>query len=187
MSDAPAPDDLVRVQVARLGLDATSNSFVVVLREAEGARFLPIWIGRTEAEAIAAHLQGVARERPMTHDLLRGLLATLEVTLERVAVTHVVSGTFFAELRLVQGDARRTQDSRPSDAIALAVRCDAPVFVSAALLLEPSDDPEDDAPFLGDLPEEDPLPGPAAPASPAEALQRYLSSLRPEDFGKFRP
>jgi bifunctional DNase/RNase len=181
---------MVPVTVARLGLDSSSNSFVVVLQEQDGDRFLPIWIGRTEAESIAAHIQGVRRERPMTHDLLRGVLRTLSVRLVQVVVSHVESSTFFAELHLEQGGVMFVEDSRPSDAIALAVRCDAPVFVADELLLEPTDDEPDM--------DDDQLPSflessdaslftTSATETPAEALQRYLASLRPEDFGKFCP
>ncbi len=176
---------MVRVTVARLGLDSTSNSFVVVLQEQDGERFLPIWIGRTEAESIAAHLQGVRRERPMTHDLMCALLRTLGVTLRHIVVTRVEASTFFAELHLYGEAGTWVEDARPSDAIAVAVRCDAPVFVADHLLLEPSEDEENDA-FVVDSAEPD-LLLPSAAESPAEALQRYLASLRPEDFGKFRP
>jgi bifunctional DNase/RNase len=183
---------MVRVTVARLGLDSTSNSFVVVLQEEGGPRFLPIWIGRAEAESIAAHLQGVQRERPMTHDLIVNLLRRLGVALRHVVITRVESSTFFAEVHLRTDDDTRVEDARPSDAIAIAVRCDAPVFVEEALLLEPETDDDPTAPFLEGLDDDEPRPvgDPAAsdaPASPAESLQRYLSSLRPEDFGKFRP
>jgi bifunctional DNase/RNase len=179
---------MIRVSVARLGLDSQSNSFVVVLHELEGERFLPIWIGRTEAESIAAHLQGVKRERPMTHDLFRSTLAILGVTLDRVEITRVEASTFFALLQLRRGDERWVVDARPSDAIALVVRADAPLFVADELLLAPeaSDDEDASAFLLDDAPPFHAVSD-QPPQTPAESLQQYLSSLRPEDFGKFRP
>lgn len=208
MHDEPGAP-LVRVTVARLGLDSSSNSFVVVLQEADGERILPIWIGRNEAESIAAHLQGVRRERPMTHDLIRGLFQTLDVTLVHVAITSVHDSTFFAELQLDLNGKRFMEDARPSDAIAIAVRCGVNVYVDDALLLEPTaderaaadlpidatldpsvdddDETEDDLPLSFLEPTDDPLLRPPVTEPPAEALQRYLASLRPEDFGKFRP
>lgn len=193
MSEEPGPP-LVRVTVARLGLDSTSNSFVVVLQEYGGERILPIWIGRYEAESIAAHLQGVRRERPMTHDLVINLLGTLNVELVYVAVTSVHDNTFFAELQMDLSGKAYTEDARPSDAIAIAVRCNVPVYVTDDLLVEPTDDlavsddaEADDEPLSFLEPTDDPLLRPSATEDPAEALQRYLASLRPEDFGKFRP
>ncbi len=178
---------MIRVTVARLGLDSQSESFVVVLTEVEGKRFLPIWIGRTEAEAIASHLQGVQRERPLTHDLFHSTLAIIDVALERVEIPRVAAGTFFATLLLRRGQEHWVVDARPSDAIALAVRSDAPVFVADDLLLDPAVDGDDD-PSSGLFDAGNPMPTASdAPPTPAEALQRYLSSLRPEDFGKFRP
>jgi uncharacterized protein len=181
---------MVPVTVARLGVDSASHSFVVVLQEHDGDRFLPIWIGQTEAESIAAHLQGVRRERPMTHDLLRALLRTLGVAVHHVVVTRVEASTFFAELHLARDGAEFVEDARPSDAIAVAVRCDAPMFVEEHLLLEPtedegSDDAESSELFLTS--DDADHPDPSATESAADALKRYLASLRPEDFGKFRP
>ncbi len=177
---------MIRVTVARLGLDSASNSFVVVLHEVEGERFLPIWIGRAEAESIAAHLQGVKRERPMTHDLFRATLAALAVSLESVAITRVEASTFFALLHLRRGAERWAVDARPSDAIALAVRTDAPLFVAEELLLLPDAEADASEFLLDDT--GPPAFGPESPPpTPAESLQQYLSSLRPEDFGKFRP
>ncbi len=167
---------MVEVVVARLGLDATNQAFVVLLQERGGDRVLPIWIGRAEADAIAAHLQGVTRERPMTHDLAASLCGALGGTLRRVQVTRVHHGTFYAELHLVGAMGPTLLDARPSDAIAIALRVGAPIFVAEALL------GGDDAAEPG------PLPPPADDDAEARAhLQRHLEQLRPEDFGRFRP
>jgi bifunctional DNase/RNase len=164
---------VVEVIVRRLGLDAQSQAFVVILEERAGDRALPIWIGRPEAEAIAAHLNDVKRERPMTHDLAAALVAGLGGLLRRVQVTRVVQGTFHAELHLNRQGSNVVVDARPSDAIAIALRLGAPIFVAEALL------DEDDAPDAESSADGDHLS--------AEELQRHLRQLRPEDFGRFTP
>jgi uncharacterized protein len=166
---------MVEVTVSRIGLDAQSQAFVVILEESGGTRALPIWIGRPEAEAIAAHLNQVPRERPMTHDLAASLVTGLGGLLRRVQITRVVQGTFHAELHVHRAGTVVVVDARPSDAIAIALRLDAPVFVAEALF-EDSDDtvPESDPPTDGDH-------------LSAQELQRKLAQLRPEDFGKFTP
>jgi hypothetical protein len=164
---------VVQVTVAKLGLDSASNTYVVLLQEQDGERVLPIWIGRPEAESIAVQINGVKRERPMTHDLCQSIITGLGATLRRMQVTRVADGTFFAELHLVRGGTPIIIDARPSDGIAIALRLDAPIFVNEAL-------------FGGDL--DDGLPEPAGrddETLSAEQLQRYLEQLRPEDFGKF--
>lgn len=166
---------MVEVKVARLGVDASSSAFVVVLQELAGERTLPIWIGRPEAESIAAHLNRVERTRPMTHDLAQSLITGLGGLLRRVQVTHVHDGTFFAELHLTKAGHPVVVDSRPSDAIALAIRLDAPIFV-ANILLELGDDVE--------TTEGEPAAADDDSLSAAE-LQRHLTQLRPEDFGRF--
>ncbi len=164
---------MIPVTVAKLGLDSASNTYVVLLQERDGERVLPIWIGRPEAESIALQMNGVKRERPMTHDLCRSLINGLGATLRRVQVTRVQDATFYAELHLARGGSPVIVDARPSDAIAIALRLDAPIYVNEALL-------------GGDLEE-----GLAEHAGrddeslSAEQLQRYLEQMRPEDFGKF--
>ena len=180
---------MVEVIVSRLGLDSGSNSFVVILQEKGGDRILPIWIGRAEAESIAAHLDGVQRERPMTHDLVRSLIMALGGELQRVNVTRVEDGTFFAEMHLIRDHAMHVVDARPSDSIAIAVRLSAPIFAAEELLAEyeaPAEEPGDTAP------EPEAGSGPDLSASSrdahqrgAEQLKRHLERLRPEDFGKF--
>ena len=162
---------MVEVIVQRIGLDAQSQAFVVILEERAGNRALPIWIGRPEAEAIAAHLNAVQRDRPMTHDLAASLVTGLGGLLRRVQVTRVVQGTFIAELHIHRQGNNVVVDARPSDAIAIALRLGAPIFVSDALL-DDEDGEEQDAPTDGDH-------------LSAEELQRHLAQLRPEDFGRF--
>ena len=187
---------MVEMAVARLGIDSTTNSYVVVLREKGGPRILPIWIGQPEAEAIASHLNGVKRERPLTHDLARNLVVGLGGVLRRVTISRVEENTYFAELHLQRDDAIVQVDARPSDSIALALRLAAPIFAQEALLVRPDDDDDGDASeATGDSPE----PDTSSAATPdfaaarrsedlsAQHLKDYLERLRPEDFGKFHP
>ena len=167
---------MVEVVVSRLGLDASSQTFVVVLEEKGGERALPIWIGRPEAEAIAAHLNHVKRERPMTHDLAQSIINVLGGLLRRVQVTRVLEGTFFAELHFNKGGQPVVIDARPSDAIALALRLGAPIFVADALFVNDSDN--------SDAREERATGGEGDQLS-ADELKRHLAQLRPEDFGRF--
>ena len=173
---------MVEVTVARLGLDGSTNSYVVILQEKGGPRLLPIWIGQPEAEAIATHMNHVKRERPMTHDLCRHLIVGLGAQLRRVQITRVQDNTYFAELHLQHGDGAVQVDARPSDSIAIALRLAAPIFVQESLLRAPGADAEE-------ADEESPQPDLTPARDPdelsAQQLKSYLEQLRPEDFGKF--
>lgn len=160
------------VTVAHLGVDRTNNSPVVILREKDGSRVLPIWIGPAEASAIAMELQGVKAARPMTHDLLKQVIGGLGGTLRRVVISAVKENTYFAELMILRGEDAFQVDARPSDSIAIALRCGAPIFTSDDL--------------LGDSGVEADLPSPD-PSAEAERLRQYLEKLDPQDFGKFTP
>lgn len=180
---------MVEVIVSRLGRDAGSSSYVVILQEKDGKRIVPIWIGRPEAESIVAHLSGVRRERPMTHDLCQSLIAAMGGQLSSVHVTKVEDSTFYAEMHVLVGGATQVVDARPSDSIAIALRLGAPIFAAEDLLAEYEAPTEEEA--RGE--EEEPAPGPDIGAASLEAhvrsaehLQRYLEQLRPEDFGKFK-
>lgn len=172
---------MVEVTIARLGLDSANNSYVVVLREKAGERTLPIWIGTPEAESIIMHLNHGKRERPLTHDLCKALVESLGGTVRRVTIRRIENNTYFAELHLQYLDRVVELDARPSDAIAIALRCGAPIFVAPALLIATSADVPDAAPD-GDLLSRDDVE-----QMTSEKLQAYLKTLRPEDFGKFAP
>jgi bifunctional DNase/RNase len=163
---------MVRVTVAHLGLDRSTQSPVVILREDGGERTLPIWIGSPEANAIAMELRGDRPPRPMTHDLLKQLLLGLGGELRRVTITQLRDNTYLAELLVYRGGQIFELDARPSDSSALALRTDAPIFVADELL---------DRNGSG---ETDP---PGAPPSDPEALKRFLSKLDPQDLGRFQP
>ena len=171
---------MVEVVVSRLGMDSSNQSYVLVLQEKGGTRMLPIWIGQAEAHSIVVHIHGVKHERPFTHDLCKSLILAMGGKLRRVQITRVENSTYYGELHIERAGAVVQVDSRPSDAIAIAIRVDAPIFAAESLLVEPSED--DDA-----VSEEISLPGQPAESAElsAEQLKEYLEHLRPEDFGKF--
>jgi bifunctional DNase/RNase len=171
---------MIEVQVSRLGIDPGTQAYVVVLQEKGGARLLPIWIGQPEAESIVMHMHNMKRSRPLTHDLCKSIIIAMGAALRRVQITRVENNTYFGELHLeLQGKITRV-DSRPSDAIAIALRLDAPIFASEALLMLPDDD-EESSDASSNLPAQS---GQVTELSP-EQLKEYLEHLRPEDFGKF--
>jgi bifunctional DNase/RNase len=163
---------MIQVKVVHIALDQKNNP-VVLLKEIDGDRVLPIWIAPPEAEAIAMGLSGQKFERPLTHDLLKQVIVGLGAELDRIVVTRIQDNTYFAQLQLLRDDHMFHVDARPSDSIALAVRFDAPIFVEESVLsLKPVK--IDQTP--DDLTELDP-----------DALKKYLKDLDPEDFGKFKP
>lgn len=186
--------DLVQVEVASLGLDKSSNTPVVILREVEGERLLPIWIGPAEASAIAMELAGIKFSRPLTHDLVSTIVGSLGSELVRVLITRVEDNTYFASLVFRRNGEMIAIDSRPSDSVALALRAAAPIFASDRLLgrtpLE-IDQPQDYDPTPPWMPGGDEGPGESPPEEDGpvggEKLRDYLKSLDPEDFGKFIP
>ncbi len=157
--------------VARLAVDRTTNTPVVILREAVGDRGVAIWIGQAEAHAIALAMRGEIPPRPLTHDLTASLMRALDGTLVRATITAVRDGTYHAELVLARSDGTQVLiDARPSDAVALATRAGVPLLAAEGLLRI------------------DGAPGPEAPAPlDAEALRAHLRRLGPEDFGRFAP
>jgi uncharacterized protein len=173
---------MIEMRVARLGVDSTANTYVLVLREAHGSRVLPIWIGQPEAESIVMELQSVVRERPMTHDLVKQIVLGLGATVRRVVISRVERGTYYAELQLQRDDALISVDARPSDSIAIALRTGAAIFAADDLLVTLDD--EDQPLVPPSIPDGDRSTGPDM--SPDE-LKAYLQRLRPEDLGKFMP
>jgi bifunctional DNase/RNase len=173
---------MIEVVVSRLGMDPGTQTYVVVLQEKGGARLLPIWIGQAEAESIVVQMQSIKRERPMTHDLCKNMIIGLSATLRRVQITRVENNTYYGELHLDRSGNVLHIDSRPSDAIAIAVRLDAPIFAAESLLMLPEEDEEEDSSESFSPPT--PAERDASELS-AEQLKRYLEHLRPEDFGKF--
>lgn len=158
------------MELAAVRVDVQSKTPVVLLQEASGGRrTLPIFIGGQEANAIAYALQGVSTPRPLTHDLLKDVIEAMGANLERVVVTELVASTYFAELHIVLSGKQVKVSSRPSDAIALAARTGSPIFVSDDLL-------ESEGVLLEN--EEEPNP-----EEIVGEFQRFLDTVRPEDFG----
>lgn len=174
---------MVEMIVSRLGMDPTSQSYVVVLQEKDGARLLPIWIGQPEAESIVMQMHQMKRARPLTHDLCKTIIIALGATLRRIQITRVENNTYFGELHLERDGQLVQTDSRPSDAIAIALRLGAPIFAAEALLSREDDD--DETPDVFAAPDVN-VSGEGTELT-AEQLKQYLEHLRPEDFGKFNP
>jgi bifunctional DNase/RNase len=125
----------IEVKIRALMMDPNSGTPIIILKDVESDTMLPIWVGAYEANAIALEIEKISPPRPMTHDLLRNLIAELGVTVERVVVTSLRDNTFFAKIEMLnpKGD-RMFLDSRPSDAIALALRADCPIFVDMEVI-----------------------------------------------------
>ena len=132
---------MIEMELTGVRVELPTNQPIVLLREREGERYLPIWIGAAEAAAIALSLQGVVTPRPMTHDLLKTILEDLTVQVRRIVVTELRESTFFATIELDRQGQELEVSSRPSDAIALAVRMSVPIFASEDVL-ERSLDPD---------------------------------------------
>jgi bifunctional DNase/RNase len=160
-------DQEVRMEIKGLMLDPTSNVPIVILRDEAGQLFLPIWIGVFEANAIALRIEGVVTPRPMTHDLLRSTFLEFGANIRKVVICDLRENTFYALIHYLMGEQERTLDSRPSDAIALALRAEAPIFVLRSVL---------DKAKAVDL---------ATDAVDEEKLKRWLEEMNPEDMGKY--
>lgn len=165
----------VEMKVRGLALDQVSNMPIIILRDEEDRRQLPIWVGIFEANAIALELEKVPTPRPMTHDLIKNILEAIEARLLKVVVTDLRENTYFAELHLQVGAGEFTVDARPSDAIALALRVSAPIYVHEEVVrkaktLQVDKDKEGAEPAKADDP---------------ERLREWLENIKPEDFGKF--
>ena len=157
----------LRVEIKGLMLDPASNIPIVILRDTESQLFLPIWIGVFEANAIALRIEGVEPPRPMTHDLLRLVLEQLGASVEKIVISDLRESTFFALIHLRQGGQSVAVDARPSDAIALALRTEAPIYVLRSVL---------DKAQAADL---------TAEASDDEKLKKWLEEISPDELGKW--
>lgn len=167
---------MIEVVVSRLGLDSSTQSYVVILQEKDGSRVLPIWIGESEAQSIVMQMHNIKRPRPLTHDLVKSLIVGLGGTVRRVQITRVENNTYYAELHVAHNGQLVQVDARPSDSIAIALRVEAPIFASEELLSDVQVEEQSES-FGGELKNASELT--------AEQLKEYLERLRPEDFGKF--
>lgn len=147
---------LFQMKVEGLLFDPRSSMYILLLKEVQGAKTLPIWIGKPEADSIALALGKVVTPRPITHDLIRNIVDGLSLRVMRIVVTEIVDNTYYALVYIEQNGAEVAIDSRPSDAIALALRVSAPIFVDERVIEHKN----------------------------ADGLEEWLKNLKPEDFGK---
>lgn len=145
----------VKMRVEGLLFDPRSNMYILLLKDADGAETLPIWIGKPEADSIALALGKVATPRPLTHDLVKNIMDSMRVKVTRIVVTQILDNTYYALIYLTDGKNEMPVDSRPSDAVAVALRTNAPIFVEEEVLKRKNTD----------------------------ELEEWLKNLRPEDFG----
>ena len=162
---------LVPMSIKGLMLDPVSNSPIVVLKDDDEKFFLPIWVGIFEANAIALQLENITTPRPMTHDLLRTMISELNAQVTRVVINDLRDSTFFAQIRLVAGARTFEIDARPSDAIALALRTEAPIFVAQSVL----EQAQTISPEGGENGED-----------ADEKMKKWFENLGPDDLGKYK-
>jgi hypothetical protein len=158
--------------ISGLTVDPMTNSPIVILKETEGDRTLPIWIGLLEATAIASELEGITFSRPMTHDLLKNIMELMEVKVEKVEVCDLKNNTYYALTHIVHKGKEHSIDARPSDALALSLRVGAPIFVAEEVIekskqIDLKAEPEDKS-------------------EQGKKWQDILEKLNPEDFGKYK-
>src|SRR5919199_3116050 len=127
---------MIELNLVGVRVELPSNQPIVLLKERNGERYLPIWIGAMEATAIAFALQGIVTARPMTHDLMKNVLEEIGVNVERIVITELREGTFYAVIQMALNGTRYEISSRPSDAIAIAVRVNVPIFANEEVLTE---------------------------------------------------
>ena len=158
----------IEMTIKGLMIDPVTNMPIVVLRDLAGERVLPIWVGVFEANAIALQMEGITTPRPMTHDLLKNVITQIEGDVLRVVINNLKENTFYAQIHLRVANREVLVDSRPSDAIALALRVAAPVFVEESVL-EKSRSGED-----------------TSDAQNSERLRKWLEEADPDTLGKYR-
>lgn len=151
--------NLVEVKIGALIMDPNTNTPIVVLKGIDSETVLPIWVGAFEANAIALEVEKIVPQRPMTHDLLRNLVIECGLTASRVIITDLLDNTFYASIEFTDEDGEFMMlDARPSDAIALALRLDCPIFVRQKVLdlsaTSRQSDPESESDDLGPLPDD---------------------------------
>jgi len=160
----------IEMTIKGLMVDPITNTPIVILRYKEGQRVLPIWVGIFEANAIALQIENVSTPRPMTHDLLRNVIHDLKATVEKIVVCALQENTFYALIHLQLNGEPVAIDARPSDAIALALRTRAPIFVEESVI--------DHAKTLD--------PSSEVGKADADRLHKWLESLDPDDLGKYK-
>ena len=158
----------IEMSIKGLMVDPVTNMPIVILRDSDGKRILPIWVGVFEANAIALQIENVSTPRPMTHDLLRNVIQDLNGDVQKIVVSDLRDNTFYAVLHVVVAGEMVMIDARPSDAIALALRVRAPIFAEDAVI--------DNAKSMDITPDK----------GDSERLQQWLENLDPDDLGKYK-
>lgn len=158
----------IEMKIRGLMVDPSTNAPIVILKDVASDTVLPIWVGLFEANAIALEVEKSSPPRPMTHDLLKNLIHGLNAAIQRVVVTELRDDTFYAVIWMEQNGEVVTLDARPSDAIALALRTDCPIYVSEEVLKEAKVVPN------------------AGDSATAEELRRWLENLNDEDMGRYK-
>jgi uncharacterized protein len=158
--------------ISGLTVDPLTNSPIVILKEIDGDQTLPIWIGLLEATAIASELEGVKFSRPMTHDLLKNIMEMIDLEVLKIEVCDLKNNTYYALIHLKLGEKELSIDARPSDALALSLRVNAPIYVSDEVISQSS---------RIDLKAE-----PEDKSEQGKKWQEVLERLNPEDFGKYK-
>lgn len=158
--------------ISGLTVDPLTNSPIVILKEVDGDKTLPIWIGLLEATAIASELEGIQFSRPMTHDLLKNILEMVDVKVVKVEICDLKNNTYYALIHFQYKDKAMTIDARPSDALALSLRMDAPIYVAEEVIekskqIDLKAEPEDKS-------------------EQGKKWQEILENLNPDDFGKYK-
>ena len=163
----------VEMKVSGLTIDPLTNTPIVILKDLEGKRAVPIWIGLFEASAIATELEKISFSRPMTHDLMRDLLKILDAKVRKIEIVDLRNNTFFASIHLQRNGDTLIIDSRPSDAIALALRVNCPIFIDEKVI-----EKSRNIDFAKKVDELD--------KKKTEELKDFLENLPEEDFGKYK-
>ena len=158
--------------ISGLTVDPITNSPIVILKEIDGDKTLPIWIGLLEATAIASEMEGIKFSRPMTHDLLKNMMEMVKIEVVKIEVCDLKNNTYYALIHVKQGDKERTIDARPSDALAISLRVNAPIFVSEEVI---NNSAQIDLKAEADDKSEK-----------GKKWQKILEDLNPEDFGKYK-
>ena len=161
----------IEFKIKGLMMDPLTNSPIVVLQDAASDTLLPIWVGIFEANAIALQMEKIDTPRPMTHDLIKGLLNHLNAIVTKIVVSELKDNTFYAVIFLDVGGRLITVDSRPSDAIAIALRTNSPIFVTDEVLAKSASSTAQSA---------------SADRSSSEDIKRWLENLNPDDMGKYK-
>lgn len=170
---------LNEMSVFGLALDSNSSP-IVLLKEKGGERILPIWIGHFEAHSIAWGLEGTPVHRPMTHDLMLRLVEAMEARIEKIVIHALKDNTFYAKICLWYENSTIEIDARPSDSVALAVRCKSSIYVEESVMVDSSITGVSIDNFIKPIPEEE-----TSSQEPKVDIKQYLQDLKPEDFGRY--